>query len=80
MEQTVKTLPFRKGEPTGRMREMRQLQECMEAVRMQLNQAYTAFNMADDEDLVESCVFEINALQARYNYLLKQAKWLEAAT
>ena len=33
--------------------------------------------MADDADWIESCVFEINALQARYNYLLKQAKWLE---
>ena len=79
MEQTVKTLPFRKGESAKRGMELQQLQACMERVRRELNQAYTAFNMADDADLVESCVFEINALQARYNYLVKQAKWLEAA-
>lgn len=73
MEQTVKAPALGKGRKT----ELRQLQACMEAVRKELNQAYTAFNMADDADWVESCVFEINALQARYNYLLKQAKWLE---
>lgn len=79
MEQSVKTLPFRRGTVTLREVERRQLQECLERVREELNQAYTAFNMADDDDLVESCVFEINALQARYNYLLKQAKWLEGS-
>ena len=79
MEQSVKILPFRKGEIKKCSEELRQLQECMEAVRRELNQAYTAFNMADDADWVESCVFEINALQARYNYLMKQAKCLEAA-
>ena len=77
MEQTVKTLPFCRGEQRDRGAERRHLQQCLERVRMELNQAYTAFNMADDADLVESCVFEINALRARYNYLLKQAKWIE---
>lgn len=77
MEQTVKTFPFRKGAQAEREEEKRELQECMEEVRRSLNQAYAAFNMADDADLIESCVFEINALKARYNYLLKQAKWLE---
>lgn len=57
--------------------EKNQLQRCMEEVRRSLNQAYTAFNMADDDDWIESCVFEINALQARYNYLVRQMKWLE---
>ena len=28
-------------------------------------------------DLIESCVFEINALQARYSYLLRRMKELE---
>ena len=77
MEQTVKTLPFRRGTTVLREVERRQLQESLERVRLELNQAYAAFNMADDADLVESCVFEINALKARYNYLLKQAKWIE---
>ena len=68
MEQGVKTPTLTRG---GRA-ELRQLKSCLERVRRELNQAYTAFNMADDADWVESCVFEINALRARYNYLLKQ--------
>lgn len=77
MEQTVKTFPFRRARVSAREEEKRQLQACLEEARRSLNQAYAAFNMADDADWIESCVFEINALQARYNYLLKQAKWLE---
>lgn len=80
MEQSVKAFPFHRGAQSRRLEERKQLQACLEDVRRSINQAYTAFNMADDTDLIESCVFEINALQARYNYLLKQAKWLEEET
>jgi len=38
------------------------------------------FNTESDADLIESYVFEINALQARYNYLLRRVKELEGAT
>ena len=37
-------------------------------------QAYAGFNAAKDPDLIESYVFEINALQARYSYLLRRVK------
>ena len=37
----------------GRPEEKAQLQRCMEEVRRSLNQAYTAFNMADDDDWIE---------------------------
>lgn len=80
MEQLINTIPFRRQAPEDTETELRQLQNCLETVRRELDRAYTAFNMADDADLVESCVFEINALQARYNYLFKQAKYLETAT
>ncbi len=45
--------------------------------RALINQAYGDFNTASDGDLIESYVFEINALQARYNYLLRRVKALE---
>ncbi len=77
MEQLVKAFPFHRGAGSRTEEEKRELQGCMEEIRRSINQAYVAFNMADDADLIESCVFEINALQARYNYLLKQVKWLE---
>ena len=48
--------------------------------RTLINQAYGGFNSASDSDLIESYVFEINSLQARYNYLLRRVKELEGAS
>ena len=48
--------------------------------RTLINQAYGGFNTASDSDLIESYVFEINSLQARYNYLLRRVKELEGVT
>ena len=47
--------------------------------RALIAQAYSGFNSASDPDLIESYVFEINALQARYSYLLRRVKELEEA-
>lgn len=41
-----------------------------------LRQAYHAFNLVSDPDLIEAWVYEINAQQARYGYLLKRRKAL----
>ena len=41
-----------------------------------LDSAYVRFNNADDPELVESCIFAICALQAKYNYLLRCVKAL----
>ena len=46
--------------------------------RALISQAYGGFNSVSDSDLIESYVFEINSLQARYNYLLRRVKELEA--
>ncbi len=48
----------------------RELRDTAQALR----RAYERFNYVCDPELVESCVFEINALQAKYNYLLRLAK------
>ena len=45
--------------------------------RSLIAQAYEGFNAAKDPDLIESYVFEINALQARYSYLLRRVKELD---
>lgn len=34
----------------------------------------TQFSMQSDGDLVEACIFEMEALRAQYRFLLKQAK------
>ena len=70
---TVARWPWKQEEkPT----EMSQLEEGLQEVRARLAQAYAGFNFADDGELVESYVYEIQALQARYSYLLRQRKAL----
>ena len=58
-------------------RERRELMCALSQTRTLLNQAYGSFNTTCDSDLIESYVYEINALQARYNYLLRRFKALE---
>ncbi len=43
-------------------------------VRIALERAYVRFNTTVEDELVDACVFEINALQSRYNYLLRMIK------
>ncbi|MCI8422558.1 MAG: YaaL family protein [Lawsonibacter sp.] len=72
-----KFLPRRPLSP--REAERQELLHALASTRTQINQAYGSFNTASDGDLIESYVYEINALQARYNYLLRRVKELEAA-
>ncbi len=67
----------RRGKETPREEERRALREGMERTRTQLHQAYHHFNQERDPDLIDSYVFEINALQSRYTYLARRAKALE---
>jgi len=47
--------------------------ELLEAQR-ELTQAYCRFNQALDPELVESCIYQINAIKARCNYLIRAIK------
>ena len=49
----------------------------LERTKILIHQAYACFNRESDPDLIESYVFEINALQSRYSYLLKRVRELE---
>ncbi len=53
--------------------------ESVRAIQSALSRAYDGFNRADDDELIESYVYEINALQHRYAYLLRQMRQLEEA-
>ena len=55
------------------------LMESMRSTQSALNRAFDGFNRAVDGDLIESYVYEINALQHRYAYLLRQVRQLEGA-
>lgn len=70
------------GRKRGRNVRLEERQSLMEGVaqtRVQLNQAYAQFNLHSDPDLVDACVYEINALRSRYSYLVRQVKRLDAA-
>lgn len=76
VEETVQAFRLRRrSDPVSE--ERRALLESMADTRKALNQAYNSFNTHSDPDLVESCVYEINALQSRYAYLARRMKELE---
>ena len=76
MPQPTRIFSFRHPQ-NARDTERQELMASLSHTRTLINQAYGSFNRASDGDLIESYVFEINALQARYNYLLRRVKELE---
>ena len=50
------------------------LREDMEKTRKALETAYAGFNNATDFDMIDSYIFEINALKQRYNHLASLAE------
>lgn len=42
--------------------------------KLALETAYSNFENVVDPDLIDSCIYEMNAVQNRYKFLLKQAK------
>ena len=78
MAQSTRKFALRR-DISGQDEERRELMRSLSHTRTLINQAYGGFNSASDSDLIESYVFEINSLQARYNYLLRRVKELEGA-
>lgn len=64
---------------TGAAAELAALEQALGETARRLRQAYGAFDLVTDPDLVEAWVFEISAQRARYSYLLKQRKHLETS-
>ena len=54
--------------------ELLTLQEELKCARGELALAYRQFNEAVDPELVESCVYQISAVKARCNYLIRVIK------
>ncbi|MDF2538840.1 MAG: hypothetical protein K0S76_1861 [Herbinix sp.] len=42
--------------------------------KIAMEAAYSNFENVVDPDLIDSCIYEMNAVQNRYRFLLKQAK------
>ncbi len=55
------------------------LKEDIEKTRYALEIAYAGFDNAVEPDLIDSYIYEINALQKRYDHLLTQSELEKAA-
>jgi hypothetical protein len=42
--------------------------------KIAMEAAYSNFQNVVDPDLIDSCIYEMNAVQNRYRFLLKEAK------
>jgi hypothetical protein len=58
--------------------EKQKVKDELEQTRLQLRQAYAGFNNTGDFDLIDSYVYEINSLQCRQSYLIRQIRELES--
>lgn len=52
----------------------------IECIKRSLETAHSNFENASDPDLVDSCIYEMNAIQHRYKYLLRQIQLIESPT
>ena len=68
---------LKKRQGKQRTAQRAELEKSLEETRLLMAQAYAGFNAAVDSELVESYIYEIQALRARYSYLLRQRKALE---
>ena len=50
----------------------------IQRTKMQLETAYSNFENCLDPDLIDSYIYEVNAVQKRYKFLLRQVKSLES--
>ena len=54
-----------------------QLLSDLKMTKTALDDAYSNFEQVVDPDLVDSYIYEVNAVQKRYHFLLKQVQMLD---
>ncbi len=55
-------------------KEGREIIEAIERIKAELAVARQNFDMASDDSLIDSYIYEISSLNSRYQYYLKKAK------
>lgn len=66
-------LPFFKTEPKTD-ENYRMLLDDLTQTKNSLDIAYQNFENATDPELIDSCIYEVNAIQMRYKFLLTRVK------
>ena len=59
-----------------RIAEIKKAYDEMGAIRLELGQAMNSFDHMTDPNRMDACIYEINALRARYNCAVKELKQL----
>lgn len=49
----------------------------IEKTKSELQLAYSNFENVVDPDLIDSCIYQVNAVQLRYKFLLSRVKQIE---
>lgn len=65
-------LIFHKSADENNMK--RQLINDLMQVHDELQQTRNYFDLVNDLDLIESCIYQMESLETKYNYLLKEAR------
>ena len=68
---------FQKPQKSPYELEMELLQTQLSETKSALESAYSNFENVLDPDLIDCYIYELNAVQKRYKFLLNQAKSLE---
>ena len=53
-----------------------ELEAELKQVQREMTTAYSQFEQVTDPELIDSCIFQVNAGWKRYNYLLRQLQAL----
>lgn len=48
--------------------------EELDSIRCQLGESYVKFNNVTDPSALDTCIYEISALKAKYNYAVRNLK------
>ena len=65
----------RKPDPI--MAQQKMLQDEIERVKLEMDTAYSNFEQVLDPDLIDCYIYEVNAVQKKYKYLLRQIQLLQ---
>ena len=65
---------MRRNKDTEMIMERKAIIEAIERIKIELKSARHNFEMATDEALIDSYIYELSALNSKYQYFLKKAK------
>lgn len=71
---TLKSLFYKQKELENITQEDRELLLALETVKKNLETVYINFEYATDNALIDSYIYEVKALQLKYEYIIKEIK------